>query len=113
MFVVYERLRTAQVSLSILSAADASTSAEGGDDDEDEVEDEVEHEDEEGSECAGHPTCVPWCWAASGWAGRGLGRPSRALVTICYSMLKLNANVSPELSDESTCDRCSVTLVCL
>ena len=50
MFVVYERLRTAQVSLSILSAADASTSAEGGDDDEDEVEDEVEDQDEEGAE---------------------------------------------------------------
>ena len=50
MFLVYDRLRTAQVSLSILSAADASTSAEGGENDEDEVEDEVEDEDEEGAE---------------------------------------------------------------
>ena len=40
--MVYDTLRTAQISLSILSAADASTSAEGGDDDEDEVEDKVE-----------------------------------------------------------------------
>ena len=46
MSVVYDRLRTAQVSVSILSAAEASKSAEGGDDDEDEVEDEVEDDDE-------------------------------------------------------------------
>ncbi len=39
MSVIFVRLRTAQVSLSILSDAEASTSAKGGDDDEDEVED--------------------------------------------------------------------------
>ncbi len=50
MSVIYGRLRTAQVLLSILSAAEESTSAEGGDDDEDEVKDEDEDEDEVGAE---------------------------------------------------------------